>query len=315
MESSEKHLKEQHHIHYPPPHDQGRQQDPSIRSTCTPLAHFAHLYGPNSGHTCDEEHRAPHTDQASLPECSWLGRNSNFGRHHLNIFPQSNNQKRARLLRTPGHTHSPQHSLERCPDSQELTDATGGLPAVGTAGKATGQGTAVFDLVFKALWRWKPELEMGKSNASASPAECLLTSHSGTAFKSFLPLEKELHTEELKEIPSISLTVLKTHVRLGDCDSLFHPWWFCDYSANMWTCLFLKPSDFLCETLVKLQKETNPKEFTGAMNIRGKKEKTNHMEKTSQKPSKDIKQLIYLSNRRQMGGNFKQVEEMMNMGS
>lgn len=86
-------------------------------------------------------------------------------------------------------------------------------------------------------------------------------------FKSFLPLEKELHTEELKEISSISLTVLKSHVRLDDREGLFQPY---DSVITLPACelaCYLKLSFFLCETLVKLQKETNPKEFTGAMHI------------------------------------------------
>lgn len=93
----------------------------------------------------NEEHHPPHTDQASLTEFSWLQRSSIFGRHHISVFPQGNYQKRARLLRrvTPGHTYTPLHSLEKYPDSQELMDSTGGLPAVGTVGKGTGQGTTM----------------------------------------------------------------------------------------------------------------------------------------------------------------------------
>lgn len=104
MGSSDKHLEEQHHIHYLLLHDQARQQDPSILSTCSPLAHFAHLYCLNSGHTCDEEHHPPHTDQASLAECSWLEGTIVLGRHHLSVFPQGSNQKRARLLRRHPYT-------------------------------------------------------------------------------------------------------------------------------------------------------------------------------------------------------------------
>lgn len=145
MGSSGKHLKEQHHIHYPSFHGQARHEDPSIHSTWSPPAHFAYLYGSHSGHTCNEEHHPPHTAKASLAECSWLEKSRGFARHPLNVFPESNYQKRARLLRrgTPGHIYTPQYSLEKCPDSQELMDSTGGLPAVGTVGKGTGQGTAV----------------------------------------------------------------------------------------------------------------------------------------------------------------------------
>lgn len=46
MGSSDNHLKEQRHIHYPSLHDQARHQDPSIHSTCSPLVHFAYLLRP-----------------------------------------------------------------------------------------------------------------------------------------------------------------------------------------------------------------------------------------------------------------------------
>lgn len=177
--------------------------------------------------------------------------------------------------------------------------SAGGLLVVDTVGNDTGQGT-VMCLIYHVLNTLKVKTMKKKWETAVAnlPTHVCSLHAQQQLFKSFLSLESQHHTEELKNSVAFLVQCLNTHVSLSVRRLVFylkafqfHPAW----------------------STSKVTEGSKSQEFTWAVHIRKKNPKHNTL--NSKKSSKDIKQHICFSNRRQMGGYFKQVRGLVHVGS